>query len=216
MRPCHLLCLAVMQLIASAESHPMLHAIAKVPRQQPLLFGVAVTSAKTAAADVLTQKVVLRREWAALDLARVSVFALYGALYLGGVQYWLFCRVYPRLLPLASRFAALPFGAKIRDTRGFMSVLAQVGLDQGLHWPLSAIPCFYYFKGLGEGRAARGERRRTAPALAERRPGLLGILAACGRAQLRPPAAPHASALRRSGQFCVHCLRELSPRRSPR
>ena len=151
MRPCHLLCLAVMQLIASAESHPMLHAIAKVPRQQPLPFGVAVTSAKTAAADVLTQKVVLRREWAALDLARVSVFALYGALYLGGVQYWLFCRVYPRLLPLASRFAALPFGAKIRDTRGFMSVLAQVGLDQGLHWPLSAIPCFYYFKGLGEG-----------------------------------------------------------------
>ena len=27
----------------------------------------------------------------------------------------------------------------------------QVALDQGLHWPLSAIPCFYVCKGIGEG-----------------------------------------------------------------
>ena len=30
-------------------------------------------------------------------------------------------------------------------------MIAQVALDQGLHWPLSAIPAFYLFKGVGEG-----------------------------------------------------------------
>jgi hypothetical protein len=123
----------------------------QVPREHPFLFGVTVTSAKTAVADMLTQTALLNRHWTEVDLGRVSTFALYGALYLGCVQYWLFVKVYPRLLPLASRFAALPFQAKLRDGRGFLSVLAQVGLDQGLHWPLTAVPAFYYFKGLGEG-----------------------------------------------------------------
>ena len=46
---------------------------------------------------------------------------------------------------------AKPIAAKMRDARGLASVCAQVGLDQGLHWPLSAIPAFYVFKGWGEG-----------------------------------------------------------------
>ena len=74
-----------------------------------------------------------------------------GALYLGSVQYYLFCKAYPRILPRVSAFAALSPASKLRDGRGLASVLAQVALDQGLHWPLSAIPCFYLFKGWGEG-----------------------------------------------------------------
>ena len=74
-----------------------------------------------------------------------------GALYLGGFQYLLFSKLYPRLLPHASRFAASAARTKLRDGRGFASVLAQVGLSQGLHWPFVAIPCFYLFKGWGAG-----------------------------------------------------------------
>ena len=75
-------------------------------------------------------------------------------MYLGGVQYLLFNKLYPRVLPRASAFAAKPFTAKLQDTRGLAAVLAQVGLDQGFHWPLCAIPAFYLFKGWGEGEPA--------------------------------------------------------------
>lgn len=115
-----------------------------------MLFGVGLTSVKTVAADLLTQKAALRRPWREVDVRRMGVFAMYGALYLGAVQYFLFMHAYPAILPRANHFAALPFSAKLRDGRGLASVLAQVALDQGLHWPLSAIPCFYLFKGLGE------------------------------------------------------------------
>ena len=145
--------LAVMSILTqpcAAVPLPVLQRLASLPREQPLLFGVGVTSVKTAAADVLTQRAALRRRWSDLDWSRACVFAVYGALYLGGVQHFLFVHLYPRLLPLASRFAAAPFAAKLRDPRGLASVLAQVACDQGLHWPLSAIPCFYLVKGLGE------------------------------------------------------------------
>jgi hypothetical protein len=127
--------------------------LAALPREQPLLFGASVTCVKTAAADVLTQTAGLGRGWSELDWRRIGVFALFGALYLGGVQYALFVKIYPRLLPLASTYAAMNWRAKLADGRGFASVLAQVALDQGLHWPFAAIPCFYLFKGLGEGES---------------------------------------------------------------
>ena len=85
-----------------------------------------VTSVKTAAADLLTQKAALRRPWREVDVRRMGVFAMYGALYLGAVQYFLFMHAYPAILPRANHFAALPFSAKLRDGRGLASVLAQV------------------------------------------------------------------------------------------
>ena len=139
-------------MLASAEGRlQLIQRVASLPRENPFLFGVGLTSVKTAAADGLTQRAALRRRWSELDLKRAGIFGIYGALYLGCVQYGLFVKLYPRLLPLASGFAAAPLASKLRDHRGLASVLLQVGLDQGLHWPLSAIPCFYLFKGLGEG-----------------------------------------------------------------
>ena len=49
----------------------------RLPQRHPFAFGVALTCAKTAAADVVVQSVVERRE--EIDWRRVRIFALFGA-----------------------------------------------------------------------------------------------------------------------------------------
>lgn len=125
----------------------------------PFLFGVGLTSFKTALADVWTQRVVEHRPLENFDLRRVSIFALYGLLYLGVVQYALWAVLFPRLFPSAAAFAALPFAAKLRDGAGQRAVLGQLAIDQGLHWPFAAIPAFHVMKGLGERRSVLASLR---------------------------------------------------------
>ena len=55
---------------------PLLSKVASLPREQPFLFGVGLTSVKTAAADLLTQRAALGRVWQEVDVRRVGVFAL--------------------------------------------------------------------------------------------------------------------------------------------
>ena len=102
-------------------------------------FGVALTSLKTALADVWTQHVVERTPLAAVDRRRVGIFAAYGLIYLGMVQYVLYAAIFPALFPGAAAFANLPLAAKLADRAGMRAVLWQVAIDQGLHWPLLAI-----------------------------------------------------------------------------
>ena len=115
------------------------------------LLGAGLTSCKTALADVVTQHVVQGRPINSLDVRRVAIFAIYGLIYLGCVQYLLYSVVFPRIFPRAATFAALPFAAKLRDLPGQRTVICQVALDQGLHWPFFAIPAFHLVKACGEG-----------------------------------------------------------------
>lgn len=117
------------------------------------LLGVGVTSFKTALADVCTQHMLEQRPLRRLDLRRVALFALYGLLYLGLMQSALYAIVFPALFPGAAAFADLPLAAKLADHAGQRDVLCQVAIDQGLHWPLLAIPAFHVFKGLVERRS---------------------------------------------------------------
>lgn len=138
-------------------------AIPSFARRHPLAFGVGVTTCKTAAADFFTQRVALQRRLDEIDRHRISQFAAFGALYLGAFQHVLWCDFYPRLLPKAAMFAVSPLETKLRDTPGFRSVIMQVALDQGLHWPLCALPTYYIFKGLvgGELKSAVAALRRN-------------------------------------------------------
>ena len=141
---------ALLLLVSTASATPLpLQKLRALPREQPLLFGSALTCVKTLSSDVFVQRVALNRSWDEVDLRRIGVFAVFGALYLGGFQGLLYLHLYPRLLPLASKFAAAPLAAKLRDGPGLASVIGQVALDQGLHWPLCALPCFYMIKGIG-------------------------------------------------------------------
>mmetsp|Transcript_27928 Transcript_27928/g.83698 ORF Transcript_27928/g.83698 Transcript_27928/m.83698 type:complete len:211 (-) Transcript_27928:38-670(-) len=129
--------------------------LASLPRSHPLAFGCGLTCAKTVAADLLVQASVEKTPLKHVDRRRALVFAFYGLAYMGGVQYFLFNRVYPRLFPRASAWAALSTADKWRDLPGARSVLAQVLVDQGLHWPLSALPCYYLCAAAARGGGLR-------------------------------------------------------------
>ena len=110
----------------------------------PLATGVGISCVKTSAADLIVQTTVERREH--VDWRRNAVFAAFGAGYLGGVQYLLYCRLFPLLFPSASRFAALPLRQKLTDTMGQRELVAQVCCDQLLHIPFLYYPTFYVLK----------------------------------------------------------------------
>lgn len=123
-----------------------------VQQQQQLMLGVGLTATKTALADLATQRLAEQKPWPEVDMRRTTIFALYGLIYLGLVQYGIYSVLFPRLFPLAQSFAALPLAEKLVDRAGQRTVLMQVALDQGIHWPMIAIPFFHLFKGLGEER----------------------------------------------------------------
>lgn len=89
-------------------------------RARPLSFGVLISAAKTSAADLIVQTQLEGREFwpsAALpatdpgtdepqqrtphrvDLRRNLIFGMFGAVYLGGVQYSIYVKLMPRLWP---------------------------------------------------------------------------------------------------------------------
>ena len=64
-----------------------------------------------------------------------GIFGLWGFAYLGGVQYCLYSFAFPRAFPGATRFIEAPLRAKLRDTRGMLTVAKQVAFDQFVHHP---------------------------------------------------------------------------------
>ena len=74
-----------------------------------------MATAKTALADVFTQKVLEKREH--LDFRRVGVFTAFGFFYLGLFQYKLYVTLFSKWFSGTARFANQPLAAKLKDTR---------------------------------------------------------------------------------------------------
>lgn len=129
------------------------------PQRRPVLFGCGFSALKTSAADYVTQKYVEGRE--EIDHRRNLVFFTWGALYLGGVQYFIYVELFgKRMFPQAAQFAAQSLRQKLRDTAGQRRMLAQVAIDQFLHHPFMLFPCFYMVKETIEGGALREGLRK--------------------------------------------------------
>ena len=130
----------------------MLHRLSALPRRHPVIFGCALSCAKTGAADVVTQTQLegkaFPKEW---DRRRTAIFASWGFAYLGGVQYWLYSFAFPRMFPGAVAFIERPLRAKLRDTTGLLTLVKQVGFDQLVHHPWILFPAFYAVKETIEG-----------------------------------------------------------------
>ena len=122
----------------------VLRSAAFVLRRYPARSGIFLSCAKTSAADLVVQTTVEQR--GAVDWRRNAAFAAFGAGYLGGVQYLLYCRAFPRLFPSAADFAAKPLSLKLVDFRGQAQVLKQVAVDQLVHIPFVYYPAFYLLK----------------------------------------------------------------------
>ncbi|KAL3811060.1 hypothetical protein ACHAXA_004571 [Cyclostephanos tholiformis] len=117
--------------------------LAKIPIRHPLAFGVGVSTIKTSASDLLVQVVVEKKSVDDVDWKRNAAFATFGFFYLGGVQYALYVPIFGKLFPHASKFASMPLGEKIVDSRGMRGLFGQLFLDQFVHHPLVYFPAFY-------------------------------------------------------------------------
>ena len=144
----------------------MLSRLSSLPRRRPITVGVGVSTVKTCAADAIAQLYLEKRE--TLDRRRSAIFAAWGAVYLGGVQYFIYVHLFARVLfPSAAAFVARPVADRLADRAGQLVVLKQVALDQFLHHPFVLFPAFYCVKegiekgsfGVGDVQAALAKYR---------------------------------------------------------
>ena len=119
--------------------------------RHPFAVGVGISAVKTSIADGIAQFGIEGRDVSEFDARRNMIFCLWGAGYLGGVQYFIYNTLFTRVLfPGAAAFVAQPLRSKLADRAGQAVVLKQVGLDQFLHHPFLLFPAFYTFKQVVE------------------------------------------------------------------
>lgn len=108
-------------------------------KDHPVVFGCAVTVVKTSVADIMAQKIIEGKQ--DVDWRRNAGFCVFGFLYLGLGQYWLYNKLFHRLCaPLKAKY-------------GYnVTVAAKVFLDQAIHHPFLYFPVFYSIKATVEGK----------------------------------------------------------------
>jgi hypothetical protein len=74
----------------------MLQRSLSILSRRPATCGIVLSTVKTSAADLIVQTTVEQKTIDNIDWTRNAVFASFGAGYLGGVQYLLYCRLFPR------------------------------------------------------------------------------------------------------------------------
>jgi len=125
------------------------------------LFGVGVAGAKAASADICVQKRIEKRNQ--IDWRRFSIFCLFGAAFCGVWQYFLYNKIFPRIVPDIDRFLALSFRQRLRDIQGLKGVAIQCGIDNFFNNAMLYFPAFYtvklYLEGSGSLNPMIGLRR---------------------------------------------------------
>ena len=110
--------------------------------RSPFMSQVVVATGKTVAADVLVQTTVEKRSLRDLNGSRICIFAGFGFLYLGVIQYGLYVKGMQRLFNKAvlENFCNAPLRQKIRDVQGLKILAATIALDfvaiqPFIYWP---------------------------------------------------------------------------------
>eukprot|EP00614_Pseudopedinella_elastica_P028507 CAMPEP_0172641624 /NCGR_PEP_ID=MMETSP1068-20121228/228251_1 /TAXON_ID=35684 /ORGANISM="Pseudopedinella elastica, Strain CCMP716" /LENGTH=174 /DNA_ID=CAMNT_0013455257 /DNA_START=109 /DNA_END=630 /DNA_ORIENTATION=- len=127
--------------------------IGKFAQTKPFAFSIVIGTLNPWCADILTQTVVEKR--GQIDWERNAVFAAFGAIYLGGFQYFLQVNLYRRMFSGMDRFAALSLSEKLRDGPGKLGAAKQIAFDVFVHLPLIYFPTFYCMKESIQGEAKR-------------------------------------------------------------
>lgn len=109
--------------------------------------GTGSATVKTGLADVIVQKYIEKRT--RLDKRRCFLFTSWGFLWLGGVQYMLYSRVFIRIFPHAKSFVTKSWRQKLKDRQGQLAVLKQIGVDQFVHrtldvFVLRSLHCIFH------------------------------------------------------------------------
>lgn len=146
-----------MQATSAPRAPSWVSRIAAIPATYPLVFGAVFTCAKTTGADAFVQLVMEKKT--ELDLKRISVFAVFGLVWMGVFQYYFYSVWLPRLFPGAASFAAKSLRAKLQDRTGMLAVGGQLVMEQALYVPFLFFPVYYTMK-----TAIVGDRHKMAEA----------------------------------------------------
>eukprot|EP00440_Ansanella_granifera_P020149 gb/GFBE01021889.1/.p1 GENE.gb/GFBE01021889.1/~~gb/GFBE01021889.1/.p1 ORF type:complete len:241 (+),score=52.90 gb/GFBE01021889.1/:1-723(+) len=120
--------------------------------RHPFAFQLVVATAKTSAADLMTQVVVEKKSLTEVDWKRNGIFVVFGFVYLGCFQYWLMVNKFRQWFPTMDRFAKLPFAEKLKDTAGIIDAAKMVVFDLAVHMPLMYFPSYYSVKEFVSGK----------------------------------------------------------------
>lgn len=111
-------------------------------RSYPFSLSLFTATAKTAAADIMTQRCIEGND--GLDLRRTTLFTVFGFYYLGGFQYWLYVRQFSRWFPSAKRFGEhATIADRLADRPGLRDLAWQTAMGNFVHIPFMFLPSFY-------------------------------------------------------------------------
>ena len=110
----------------------------------PNVNNIAIATIKTGSADLLAQVVIGHTPIANIDWDRSLLFCTFGALYMGGFQYWYQVNIFKKLFDV-EKFTSLSWEDKAKDIDGLKSLAAQTAVDLTV-LTLVYLPTFYVFK----------------------------------------------------------------------
>jgi len=131
------------------------------PQRRPEEFSVILATCKTWTADAIVQFGERRRgiNWK-FDWRRSAAFALFGVMYIGLAQWFLYVTVLTWLFPDAMIFANAPLAMKLKDQTGLIDMAGQVFVDIFIFQILIYFPVFYIIKGLIQGKQSFWENAK--------------------------------------------------------
>jgi len=143
--------------------HNLGEEIMTFPGRRPRAFNVLVATTKTWMADLLVQLHERSRgstSWM-FDWKRSVAFAMFGLLYIGIVQWFLYVSVLTSMFPHALAFSNSSVSAKLKDGPGQMDLLGQTLIDNFLICSFIYFPVFYTLKALMQGGGSIGSRAKS-------------------------------------------------------
>jgi len=147
----------------NAKYHNLWEQIITFPLRRPYLFQVIMATFKTWAADAVVQFAERRRRCAVrrapqiaqaevkFDWKRSAAFAVFGLVYVGMVQWFLYVTFFTKVFPDAIIFANLPLPDKLQDKMGQFDLIGQVFYDNFIFTCFIYFPLFYIIKEFLQG-----------------------------------------------------------------
>lgn len=112
------------------------------PERSPFATNMLMATFKTSLADLVIQKT----EGREIDWRRNAIFAAFGAVALGGLQWVVYVEGFKRLFPACVKFASSPWAQKLKDRAGQKALIGQTVVDNFVWAPFGYFPLFYVFK----------------------------------------------------------------------
>lgn len=134
------------------------------PQRKPREFNVMLATFKTFLADSIVQfleKPSRGTSWS-FDFRRSAAFVVFGCLYIGLAQWFLYVTVLTSIFPDALVFANSDWATKLTDTEGQLDMLGQVLVDNFVFNIFIYFPAFYLIKGFLQGDGSVMARAKDA------------------------------------------------------